>query len=102
MRTFIRLICGVIVLTAVAAIGLSLMQSSSPDYWQISKLTVAGVLALTLLVMVSRTGHRRSPVSQATTVAAPPQIELNDRPVMWYKGEVFDFIHNDPTASSTH
>lgn len=24
----------------------------------------------------------------------------NDRPVMFYKGEVYDFVHNDPTAPS--
>lgn len=67
--------------------------------------SVAAMLLTLLVAMEHRSKMKNAPTSsmsffggQEAAGALALVRQLPERPVMYYKNEVFDFVHNDPTA----
>lgn len=95
----VMFILGAIALTFLVAAGIAMMFAGSEV--QVCGLFAGMFIALIFMVMVSNKQRpKRMPYKNEST--RPRQLvsvyQPNDRPVMTYKGEVYDFVHNDPTA----
>lgn len=99
-----------VMLTAFVAFALSLL-SGSPNRWVLVVLATVGIAALVLLVKacVVRNHPRQATrgITNQEVEVAPVQEQPKewpnwaspDRPVMFSRKDVFDFVHNDPTVS---
>ena len=115
LRMFLQIVFGAVLLTAIAALGLTMaMDASSSDT---SLVVVVGMFALVALVLTrrrtARDGLRRYAPQPDLVVpaAAPLEAQLDpevvkwtnwlseDRPVMFYGSDIFDPFNNDPITS---
>lgn len=91
-----------VMIGSIAMIGL-MMAMNYPQQRIVQLGLPAGVAALLLLLVACRKPRNATAYSvpQYYHPAPVPQYfgtGPNDRPVMFHKGEPFDFVHNDPTA----
>ena len=95
----VMFILGAIAMTFLVAAGIAMMFAGSN--LRVCGLFAGMIVALIFMVMVSNKQRSRR-VPHERELAQPRQLvsvyQPNDRPVMTYKGEVYDFVHNDPTA----
>lgn len=96
-------------------ITLTLLAATAMSYYYegagvVSIAFLCTAVASALLVLLLFTEHRskkRNALASSVSFFEEDEIpagalslvlQLPERPVMYYKGEVFDFVHNDPTA----
>ena len=96
----VMFILGAIAMTFLVAAGIAMMFAGSN--LRVCGLFAGMIVALIFMVMVSNKQRSKRVVPYRNESTQPRQLvsvyQPNDRPVMTYKGKVYDFVHNDPTA----
>ncbi len=74
-----------------------------PQQRTVQFLLLAGAASLLLVAVVCRPRKVAAYSADQYYPTVPQYFGTgpNNRPVMFYDGEVYDFVHNDPTAPST-
>lgn len=106
MYTFGMMVLKAITLTLTVAAAVSYYYRGASVTPFVLGITAVAAFAITFVVFME---HRNKASNMPTTPLSLLDHEegssalvlvgqLPERPIMWYKGEIFDFVHNDPTA----